>query len=290
MEDRFKFALGADPEFFLKDSVSGKNVSAHDLVPGTKQEPYKLKDGAVQVDGVAVEFNINPAFSAEEFEHNMNSVMAEVRNMIDKRYEFDVTPCTYFDKSYFDTLPDFVKELGCDPDISAFTGKPKPDPFIADGLTNVPRTAAGHIHLGWTSGKDVANDEGHKTDCHALANLFYDTLGSVFKLLEPDKGKARKRLLYYGHSGAYRVKPYGIEFRSPSNTWIKHPKMYIGIYNMFEIFYKAALSGDYYNLVTKYNEARSDIQNTLDWAGYKPLKASRIGLSSGLVREMIQNG
>mgnify|MGYP001584855390 CR=1 FL=1 len=59
--EQIEVTIGTDPEFFLEKD--GKPVSAHDLVPGTKHEPYPLgKSGAhVQADGTAVEINIKPA-------------------------------------------------------------------------------------------------------------------------------------------------------------------------------------------------------------------------------------
>jgi hypothetical protein len=62
--------IGADPELFVF-TRSGKPVSAHDLIPGTKYEPHEVGNGAVQVDGVAAEFNIDPAANEDEFFFNI---------------------------------------------------------------------------------------------------------------------------------------------------------------------------------------------------------------------------
>ena len=45
--------LGTDPEVFMKQH--GKFISAHGMVEGDKENPYLVKDGAVQVDGMALE-------------------------------------------------------------------------------------------------------------------------------------------------------------------------------------------------------------------------------------------
>ncbi len=50
------FTIGADPEIFLRRR--GKAFSAHGVIPGTKKEPHNVEKGAVQVDGMAVEFNV----------------------------------------------------------------------------------------------------------------------------------------------------------------------------------------------------------------------------------------
>ena len=51
--------VGADPELFVKKGRSFQ--SAYGMIPGTKQKPKKVIKGAVQVDGMALEFNIDRA-------------------------------------------------------------------------------------------------------------------------------------------------------------------------------------------------------------------------------------
>ena len=51
--------VGADPEIFLGDADGGL-VSAYGLIKGDKEHPFPVTNGAVQVDGMAAEFNIDP--------------------------------------------------------------------------------------------------------------------------------------------------------------------------------------------------------------------------------------
>ena len=51
-----KILVGCDPEIFVKQA--GVFKSAHGLVVGDKKDPQKVNKGAVQVDGMALEFNI----------------------------------------------------------------------------------------------------------------------------------------------------------------------------------------------------------------------------------------
>ena len=51
--------IGCDPEVFVKQN--GVFRSAHGLIRGDKKNPQKIRSGAVQVDGMALEFNIDPA-------------------------------------------------------------------------------------------------------------------------------------------------------------------------------------------------------------------------------------
>ena len=83
--------IGADPELFLKDVTTGKFVSAEDdngpLIPGTKADPFEVKGGAIQVDGVAAEFNINAAKNFKEFYGNIKGVLKYLNKEIRSKNE-----------------------------------------------------------------------------------------------------------------------------------------------------------------------------------------------------------
>src|SRR3546814_6507370 len=83
--------FGCDPEVFILDEY-GAPVSPEDFLPGTKEEPYKVNKGAVQVDGMAGEFNIDPAHTFDEFDDNIVSVMKEMTGMLPKGYKLSVVP------------------------------------------------------------------------------------------------------------------------------------------------------------------------------------------------------
>lgn len=218
--------VGCDPEFFLLDKKTGMMTSAHNLVPGTKAAPYKVKSGAVQADGTAVEFNIEPASSPEEFASNVEAVLKEVRGMVDKRFEFKFEPTVTYAEDYFKLLPDSAKELGCDPDFDAYRGgteNPRPNP----SKTPTFRTGSGHIHIGWTSGKNWKEDPSHSLDCvqvvKSLDNHFFEHKHAY------DNDTLRETL--YGKRGAFRYKPYGVEYRTPSNMWLNNKALWPWIFN-----------------------------------------------------------
>jgi hypothetical protein len=211
-----KITIGADPELFLKEKSTGKLISAHDLLPGTKLKPYPVANGAVQVDGVAAEFNIDPAQNAEMFSSNCNSVMAKLGVMLPTAH-LQIMPAVIFDKEYFKTLPVNVRELGCNVDYNAWTGQPNPAP---DGESTTLRTAAGHIHIGWTRVPDPM-DPTHFSDCCAVVKQLDYYLGAPSLLWDSDN---RRRTLY-GKAGAFRPKTYGLEYRTPSNRWLISSKL-----------------------------------------------------------------
>lgn len=222
------FMIGADPEIFVRKN--GVPVSAHGLVAGTKKEPLKTSLGAVQVDGMALEFNIDPT-PIEDFEgFNLKIVktIADLRELV-PGYNFNIEPVQEFDPEYMAKQPDEAKELGCDPDFNAYTktANPRPDgdrPF---------RTGAGHIHIGW--GADIPTDnEEHIDICASFIKMCDATVGMYMTLIDRDP---RRRDLY-GKAGAFRPKPYGVEYRTPSNVWIRNRDRR----NMIHYFVRLAVS------------------------------------------------
>ena len=216
--------IGADPETFL--SLGGKFISAADILPGTKADPFKVEKGAVQVDGLAFEYNIDPATTREEFDRNHTVVIAQMEEMvkkIDKDIKLNFIPFAEFDKTYFDTLPDRCKVLGCDPDYRSIDGLVKPPP---EDLTHMPvRTAAGHIHVGWAKNEDPYSSS-HFEDCRFVAHHFsIRNEGRIYgKAYHNKTNEEIKRLKYYCSQGAFRPKSYGVELRQYSNIWAAKPE------------------------------------------------------------------
>lgn len=214
----YDIKIGADPEFFV--SKGGKPVSAFGLIGGTKYAPLKVAKGAVQVDGMALEFNIDPASNYEEFADNLNSVIATITGMV-PGYEYYPNPVAHFGADYIAAQPDEAKVLGCEPDYNAYTKDVNPHP---NGDTPF-RSAAGHIHIGWTDGVDPL-DPGHMEACYMLARSMDKHLGLMSTLW--DKDQDRRKL--YGKSGCFRPKSYGMEYRTLSNAWVGKPKLFPLIY------------------------------------------------------------
>ena len=80
-----QFLIGCDPEVFVKKN--GVFQSAFGLIAGDKKNPQKIPRGAVQVDGMALEFNIDPAANEDDFAINVQSVFDQLRAMVP---EFEV--------------------------------------------------------------------------------------------------------------------------------------------------------------------------------------------------------
>lgn len=214
--------VGADPELFVRNKKTGSIVSAHDLMPGTKLEPHQVPKGAVQVDGVAAEFNIDPATTSVEFTTNISAVMEALQGFVGKGFELVSEPVATFSQDYFKTLPEVNRELGCNPDWNAWTGQLTEKP---NGEVDF-RTAAGHIHIGWGDKMDPT-DSGHIEDCRIVAKNMDYYLG-MYSLMWDDDTKRRS---LYGKAGCFRPKPYGVEYRPLSNVWLRSERLQGWVFN-----------------------------------------------------------
>lgn len=234
-----EFTIGCDPEVFIRESRKTAVVSAFGVIPGTKSSPHETPNGAIQVDGMALEFNTKPVpltprrpFSAPPrqpcaaFSNAVQNVLADLKARMGKKYQFVIEPVADFDPEYLEAQPEEAKELGCDPDFSAYTMEPNPRP---DGDRPF-RTAAGHIHLGWD--KDIpVNHPAHLEICAGFVKMLDATLGMYMTII--DKNGQRRRELY-GKAGAFRPKSYGVEYRTPSNAWLVSRERTNAVYELCE--------------------------------------------------------
>ena len=214
-----KITIGCDPELFV--TKAGKFRSAHGLIPGTKEKPHRVELGAVQVDGMALEYNIDPVDNADDFVRYNFRVMEQMKEMVPD-YDFAIVPSCRFNGAHFNAQPEEAKELGCTPDYNAYTLKENEKP---DNKTTM-RTAAGHIHIGFIEDADPKSDE-HMIRCATLVKQLDAYLGLTSVLYDNDT----KRRAMYGAAGAFRPKPYGVEYRVLSNAWLLSEQRMRFVYN-----------------------------------------------------------
>lgn len=249
--------IGADPEVFVRNRLGF--MSGHDLIPGTKENPYVVDGGAVQVDGTALEFNIDPAKTRVEFVGSVVHVFNQLEQMAqakDPSIRLIATPVADFDPQVFMAIPDEAKKLGCNPDFNAWTGDANPTP-VGDRPF---RTGSGHVHVGWCSGADCG-DIGHLELCQRVVRQLDYYLG-IYSLLW-DKDNRRREL--YGKAGAYRPKAYGLEYRVLSNRWLASPELTGWVYDTTRRALSDLMDGKY--LPDQYGDLAQKIidTNQTDW-------------------------
>jgi hypothetical protein len=202
--------IGADPELFLKDK-NGKFISAIGKFGGTKEKPLPLAhlgDGfAVQEDNVAVEFNI-PAvpLQSHQFVDVIQRAMVEIeRQAAALNLEIAVVSSAEFEPDQL--AHPRARRFGCDPDFNVWSLQINPPPRSTNKAL---RSCGGHIHVG-----------GSIIDKIGLGRAMDLFVGCPSILFDPDT----KRRLLYGKAGAIRDKPYGLEYRTISNFWVKSEKL-----------------------------------------------------------------
>lgn len=230
-----KLLVGGDPELFLWHKPTQRYISAEGIVPGTKERPERMKHGCVQRDGLALEFNLDPADSKAHFVDSVGNTLDSCRSLVGSEVELRAVPSVTFDEEYYDSLSSNSKQLGCTPDYNAWTYGRNPTP------TPIPRfhSGGGHLTLGWTQGESTLPYQGHYDDCVQLVQRL-DTYFSRF-YHRWDTDQERQRL--YGRPGCFRPKPFGVEYRTPSNAWVGKPELWPWIYDSCQWVFQHALDG-----------------------------------------------
>jgi hypothetical protein len=192
--------IGADPEIFMFHEEEGRHVCAIDKVPGTKDAPFIVGNGGIHVDNMAAECSVAPATTASTFSDNIGEMLgifskgfADYGCVVSRKDVVEFDPDQFYHPDAY--------AAGCEPSICAWGVNPSPE----FGESRV-RCAGGHVHIGL----DIA-----EADIPQLVKCLdvHLTLGLL------DRDDPRRRALY-GLAGEYRRKPYGLEYRTPSNQWI----------------------------------------------------------------------
>ena len=196
-------SLGSDPEFFLVDR-EGKVQVSQGVVPGTKDRPKQLRYGAVHRDNVLCELNPLPATCEEEFSNNTLALMDEVTARILRPKGLSLLTKASHEFEWEQLESKEARTFGCLRDEGIWERMQSP---IDHSMCGNARGAGGHIHLGI---------EGLTNSSLVTVISALDLLISVpLVLVDPDKIRRK----FYGQAGKFRVKPYGIEYRTPSNAW-----------------------------------------------------------------------
>jgi hypothetical protein len=228
------WTIGADPELFLTDKYN-KYKSAVNLIGGNKWNPKPIDDlgNAILEDNVAVEFNIQPSTTLEEFKFNINKVLNHLKNILPE-YNFSTESAVLFPEEELNTPEAHV--FGCEPDFNAWTLKQNPKPY---SKYETLRSAGGHIHIG----SPIAQQYPIQT---IRAMDLYLGVPSI----SLDSSQMRREL--YGQAGSFRLKPYGVEYRTLSNFWIYSSNLIEWVYNQTQKALKFVEDGSVISKWDKY--------------------------------------
>lgn len=231
--------IGADPELFL---IKEKEViSAEGLIGGTKNEPKIISDEghAVQEDNVMVEFNIPPSENEEDFLNNINFVKDYLKqNGRIHKSILHIVPHAKLKPEYLKT--DQAKSFGCEPDFNVYNMEEN-ESCSAKDIGNI-RVAGGHIHIGYENPNGFINN--------LLIKMLDITLGLESVILDTDEVRRK----FYGFAGSFRIKEYGVEYRTLSNFWIKNDELIKWAYKNTMLAINLINSGKAISLISKYSK------------------------------------
>lgn len=202
---------GSDPEFFL--NRAGQVVGSEKLIP---EEGLTFAGGGKVVrDGVQVEFNPLPGtinVLGRSLTLCFTGLMAHLKGkdaILDWRGLVEIAP------EEIASLSPENRELGCQPSENVYGLRP----IDVDGVNYRKRSAGGHLHFGGLPYTLYSQYNGvdYRPKLIPLFDIF---VGNSCVLLDRDPGQQERRL-NYGRAGEYRLQPHGVEYRTPSNFWLR---------------------------------------------------------------------
>lgn len=267
-----EITIGADPEIFLQGN-NNHIVPCVGILPGTKEQPAPLpvnpealtatygpmtkrfrdvllqkeiaEQFRVQEDNVMAEFNIPPVADYQSFDIAVLMAMGGVKKMaVDAGLKLSKKPFHTFTEDQL-TSPQ-AQLIGCEPDYDAYNGGTIRNNAPAPGTE---RSCGGHIHVG-----------GDFNCPDFVACLFIEaSIISNVDLINSNYNT------WYRMPGSYRPKPYGIEYRTPSNEWIWTPRKRV---NMGDVVLRTA------QFLTRYEASR--LQRNFRLVNWVELRAALI--------------
>lgn len=232
-----KLTIGSDPEIFVAYYQDGqafveppvifrKNWGVNADMENPKHPVFMKQDGVTLMeDGVAFEFTIPPTKKPFDLYSNILLGISMTKDLVAKldtqSYFTWVRPVINFDISRFN--PENLDEeiwncmvFGCDPDDDAIELGYSCE--ILDVSTHKFRYGGGHFHVGSEDEDEIA--EIHKNPL-PFTRLLAITIGNIVIANSNYLEEEKQRTHHYGKPGRFRVQPHGIEYRTPSNSWIQ---------------------------------------------------------------------
>lgn len=220
--------LGCDPEFFFTGS-NGATTGAEKILPeaGLTYKPgtythdgnYTSLNGTtskIVIDGVQAELNPRPNPCRANLANEISACFRDLHKTLkDRGISVSFKPVVEISQEELDSLSEKSKTFGCAPSTNVYaqsTSKISVDP-----KKYLKRSAGGHIHLGWNFSEE--NKKALK-NLEVMVPILDIIVGNTCVLMDRNPANKERRKVY-GRVGEYRVKDYGLEYRTLSNFWLQ---------------------------------------------------------------------
>ena len=193
--------VGHDLEFVVRDQETREAVSFVDFQRTT------LDSCTIYPDNVLLECNIDPV-APEDFHATIKKNIEDIRCFLNSHQLYADVGCSSALYPRHQLCNKEAHRIGCQPFYNAYMlgVKLNPQPYQDQW-----RFAGGHIHLGFD--KNIVPS-------HFIVKL-------LDEYIKDEQSEDIRRDVFYGQRGAYREKPYGLEYRACDNSWVHNPSIII---------------------------------------------------------------
>ena len=244
--------LGGDPEFFFANK-EGTTIGSEKILPkdGISSSPegnvtYGAENnkntGKTVIDGVQAELHPRASTCREVLASEIALCFRSLKDTLQaKGVKVVVAPLVDVSQNEIDSLTPQSQVFGCEPSRNIYQNAEESS-IKVDAKKYLKRSAGGHVHLG-NYYANVLNEAARNltpgdreyggrfaiaTRTEKVLKQMPETLipildiivGNTCVLLDQNEGNIERRA-NYGRVGEFRVKPYGMEYRTLSNFWLK---------------------------------------------------------------------
>lgn len=213
--------VGSDPELFIINSTNNKVVSSIGIIPGEKGNAYRAPDMpkgyGLQIDNILAEFNIPATNKKENFIASIEYMKDYIRNFVKKvNPDLDIQCVASREVDEDQLQSPEAKLFGCNVSYNAYTEDENPKP---DGERDNLRSSGFHLHLSYKTPNAATSIK--------LIKYLDMYLGIPSVVMDPDT----KRRTLYGKAGDFRLRAYGVEWRSLSSYMMSSKEILEFVWN-----------------------------------------------------------
>lgn len=213
----YNVTWGTDPEAFFKKD--GQIIGSERIIP---ENGVNMRlNGKIVRDGVQFELNPSASQSIQALGTNISILLQEANRLAKKNgAELCFDGLVEVSRKELDGLAPRSRILGCQPSQNVYGASP----INVDPVEYRKRSSGGHIHAG-------IFDDAVRNNRITGVPLFDLFVGNTGVLLDRDPGAAERRQ-NYGRAGECRLQDHGLEYRTPSNFWIRDYSLMSLVYGM----------------------------------------------------------
>lgn len=212
MLKRAELTYGCDPEGFF--TRGGSIIGSEKVIPEAGLRKVVVRDG--------VQWELNPAPSlnlstlGQSISNAFRMMVGRLRECQGVEVCFDGT--VEVTRAELDSLTPKSRVLGCQVSKNVYGSKP----ILVDVDTYRKRSAGGHMHFGLNRVSELFSPFSGIDFRSSIVPPLDVFVANTLVLIDRDPNAAERRE-NYGRAGEYRDdKSYGLEYRTPSNFWLRN--------------------------------------------------------------------